>query len=217
MLKFGIGIAAVAALAALGMAGTTTLTGKASAEEPSAERARLQQALENDPALPSVAPQGYDVTVVVFADYQCQYCRKLHPELAQLMARDRKVRIVYRDWPIFGPMSQAAARAAMASQYQGKHAAFDDAIARGPVKLNADDLRRAADASGVNWARLQADLKSHGPAIDAALKRTDHFARLAGLSGTPGIIIGHYLLPGAVDLATLQSTVEAVRHNTPLS
>lgn len=57
-----------------------------------------------DPVAPKVARKGYDITIVEFADYNCPYRRRMHPVVAALMASDKKVRLVYRDWPIFGPV-----------------------------------------------------------------------------------------------------------------
>lgn len=175
------------------------------------EPLRLKRLLTEDATVPSAAPQGYDVTVVVFSDYQCPYCRKLHPALNQLLASDHKVRIVYRDWPIFGPSSVAGARAAMAARYQGKHAAFNDALMAGPVKFTDTDIRDAADRAGVDWQRLQSDLRQYGAEIDAGLARTDQLARRIGLSGTPALVIGDYLIPGAIDATSLRDAVSAVR------
>jgi len=175
------------------------------------ERARVKNALANDASVPSVSPQGYDVTIVVFSDYQCPYCRKLHRALRQVLATDRKVRVVYRDWPIFGAASLEAARAAMASRYQGKHAAFHDALMSGPVKLNHEDIRQAAARAGVDWPRLQADLARNGAAIDASLRKTGQLAEMIDLSGTPALVIGDNLIPGAVDAATLRDVVQKAR------
>src|SRR3546814_17356393 len=68
---------------------------------------------------------GYVVTVFQYFDYQCPYCRKLHPAINALLANDKKVRVVYRVWPIFGAPSVTAAKAVLASRYQGKYTAFD--------------------------------------------------------------------------------------------
>ncbi|MFC3216460.1 DsbA family protein [Novosphingobium panipatense] len=121
----------------------------------SAEGERIRHEIQNDPVAPTVAPQGYDVTIVVFSDYQCPYCRKVHPALEALLREDKKVKLVYRDWPIFGAPSTEAARAAIASQYQGKHAAFNDALMQSQGKLSSESIRAAADRAGVDWARLQ--------------------------------------------------------------
>jgi hypothetical protein len=127
--------------------------------------------MERDTVAPQIAPKDATVTMVVFSDYQCPYCHKLHPELRRLLADDHKIHFIYRDWPIFGDASIDAARLAIASQYQGRHEAFDDALSATTGKLDAAKIRAAAVKAGVNWARLQSDLVTHRQAIDQLLMR----------------------------------------------
>lgn len=103
------------------------------------------------------------------------------------------------------------ARAAIASQWQGKHAVFNDALHSASGKLDSAGIRTAADRAGVNWPRLQADLKTHKSEIDALLARTNRQATAIGLSGTPGLIIGNYLVPGALDLPAMRTAVAQAR------
>ena len=168
-------------------------------------------AILEDPVAPKVAPKSYDITIVEFADYNCPYCRRMHPVIAALIASDPKIRLVYRDWPIFGPVSVEAARAAIASRWQGKHEAFNDALYVGAGKLDSATIRAAANRAGVNWSRLQADLIKHKADIDGLLARTNEQAPAIGLQGTPAFIIGPYLLPGALDLPTLRKAVAEAR------
>jgi len=172
---------------------------------------RVRQAIRTDPVAPAVAPKGADVTIVLFSDYNCPYCRKVHPALQALLREDPKVRLLYRDWPIFGGASTEAARAAIAAEFQGRHAAFNEALMASQGKLDSAGVRAAADRAGVDWARLQKDLTARRQDIDAALGRSDRYARMLGLSGTPGLLIGPYLLPGAVGVAELRKVVAAVR------
>jgi len=178
---------------------------------PSAEGARIRHEIRNDPLAPTVAPTDYDVTIVLFSDYQCPYCRKLHPVLETLIREDSKVKLVYRDWPIFGAASSEAARAAIASTYQGKHAAFNDALMRSPDRLSSASIRAAADRAGIDWARLQADMTRHRTEIDEALARSRRYAAMMGLSGTPAMLVGNYLIPGAIDLGNLEQAVRLAR------
>lgn len=174
--------------------------------------ARVLTAMQNDLSVPALVRGPYDITIVVFSDYQCPYCRTLHSALKELIDADPKVRIVYRDWPIFGEASVEAARAAIASNFQGKHAAFDDALMTSPLKLTSEEIRAAADRAGVDWGRLQADLAAHSTEIDVAMEKTDGFARSLRLSGTPALLLNGYLVPGALDSTTLRRAVEQVRH-----
>lgn len=181
------------------------------AQASTAEAEAGRRAITEDPVAPKHAPQGYDVTIVSYADYQCPYCRQVHPVLEQLAEEDPKVRIVYRDWPIFGAASIEAAKLAIASQWQGKHAKFNDALMRIDGKLDSAKIRAAADQAGVDWTRLQADLKAHGSEIDGVIDRTDRQAVMMGLEGTPVLLIGPYLAPGAIDHSGLVKAVELAR------
>lgn len=172
---------------------------------------RVRQAIRTDPIAPAVAPKGADVTIVLFSDYNCPYCRKVHPALQALLREDPKVRLLYRDWPIFGGASSEAARVAIASEFQGRHAAFNDALMASQGKLDSAGIRAAANRAGVDWTRLQKDMAARRQDIDALLGRSDRYARMLGLTGTPGLLIGPYLLPGAVGVAELRKVVAAVR------
>lgn len=172
---------------------------------------RIRQAIMTDPIAPAVAPQDADVTIVLFSDYNCPYCRKVHPALQALLREDPKVRLLYRDWPIFGGASTEAARAAIAAEFQGRHTAFNEALMAAQGKLDSAAIRTAANRAGVDWTRLQKDLTARRQDIDALLGRSDRYARMLGLTGTPGLLIGPYLLPGAVGVAELRKVVAAVR------
>lgn len=177
------------------------------AEEPELTREMFLE----DAVAPRVQPAGFDTTIVMYTDYQCPYCRKAHVALKELLAQDRKVRILYRDWPIFGQASERAARLAIASKWQGRHAEFHDALMRTPGMLSDKTIRAAADKAGVDWARLQRDLKAHEPEIEALLQRSDVQAAALGLDGTPGFIIGNTFVPGGVDLAGFKALVKEAR------
>ena len=178
-------------------------------EDPSVEEAR--RAFLEDTVAPMVKPASYDVTIVEYTDYQCPFCRAAHDALLQLTAEDKKVRIIYRDWPIFGQPSQRAARLAIASQWQGKHAAFHDALLKSPRPLTEQSIKAAAKKAGLDWAKLEADLKSRGAEVEALLARNDEQAMQLGLNGTPGFIIGETLYAGGMDLAGLKEAVADAR------
>lgn len=170
-----------------------------------------RKAVVDDPVAPKRAGTAYDATVVEFFDYNCPYCRRMEPVLNALVAADPKVRIVYRDWPIFGPASREAARAAVASQWQGKHAAFHEALLTSPARLDSAGIKAAAAKAKMDWPRLQRDLKTRGAEIDALLARTNAIARAIGFNGTPALIVGSQVVAGAVDLPTLRRLVATAR------
>ena len=177
-----------------------------------------REAFTEDKVAPTVKPDKYDLTIVEYTDYQCPFCKKVHPELQKLAAADKKIRIIYRDWPIFGEQSVAAARVAIASNYQGKHAAVHDALMKTPRPLSDQSIRAAVTKAGADWTRLQADLKKNAAEIDALLERNNEQAESLGLQGTPAFIIGNYLSEGGLDYDGLKAAVHEARTkpNPPL-
>lgn len=168
-------------------------------------------AVRSDPAAPATSPAAHDISIIFFSDYRCGYCRRANVTLGELQKADPKVRIVYRDWPILSKESGRAAQLAIASKYQGRHDAFHAALMDGPADLSEEGLRASAAKAGVDWTRLEADLAAHKAEIDGLIERTQLQAPALGLQGTPGFLIGDYLVPGAVDLATMQKVIADAR------
>ena len=153
-------------------------------------------------------PQGR-VTIVEFFDARCGYCKQLHPTMEQLIQRERDVRVVMKDLPILGPNSVTAARALIAAQRQNQYGALYDALMRLREEPTEPVLRREADRLRLDWARLRRDMDD--PATTARIERNLELARALSIQGTPALIAGTTLIPGAVDLATLQRLTAAQR------
>ena len=161
---------------------------------------------------PARAIKGADVTVVYFFDYQCPACRRFHSDVRTVFAADPRLRIIYRDTPIFGPRSEAAARAAIAAKYQRKHDVLHHALMTQPLPLDEAAIRAAANRAGVDWPRLQRDLALHGKAIDAQIAQNQNLSEAAGISGTPAFLIGDTLSDGALDAKTLRAEIADARN-----
>ena len=213
MKQVQIFILLVAALLAAGApASAENQNGEAAAPKASmSDEDRLMDAFQNDTLAPTIAPEGHDVTIVMFTDYQCGYCKMMYRNLQTLMAEDRKVRLVYRDWPIFGGGSEQAARAAIASQFQGKYEAFNDALMRTSGSLGKAQIKEAAETAGVDWKQLQADLVENAAEISALLERNEMQATLLGFTGTPGLLVGTFPVGGAMDMENLENAVRETR------
>src|ERR1700744_2158193 len=96
-----------------------------------------------DPDIPVAGNPAGNISIVEYFDYQCPYCRKVEPELRQVVHDDGKVRLVWKDWPILGPMSTVAARMALASRYQNKFEQAHDAMIAINSKLTETKIRDA--------------------------------------------------------------------------
>lgn len=198
--------------AALAAAATSTVS--ATAPDKFSENASIEEQrryFTEDDLAPMVKPPNYDVTIVEYMDYQCPYCRATHAPLEQLLAKDHKVRVVFRDWPIFGDASVKAALAAIASKYQGKYLAFHDALMETPLPLNDAKIEAAAKKAGVDWSQLQKDKIRHSEEIEELFQRNDKQAQLMGLEGTPGFIIGNVQSFGGMTLKQLETSVANAR------
>lgn len=178
-------------------------------------RTPVVEAVLTDPGSPSVGPAAADVTIVIFTDYQCPICKATDPALERLIATDPHVRVIFKDWPIFGSASQAAARAALAAHRQGKYLAFHRALMAARTKLDDAQIRRIAIASGVDWARLTEDSASHAAEIGRQLDQQATQAWSLGLQGTPAYLVGPYLIEGGLDERHLAQAVARARAAGP--
>src|SRR5690606_19454054 len=118
----------------------------------------LRQALERDPTAPVLGnPQG-DITLTEFFDYNCAFCRKMVPTVQRLIGADPQLRVVFREWPVFGEGSDFAARAALASLDQGKYWQFHAALMALRGKVDEASTLRVAREVGLDEARLKRDM-----------------------------------------------------------
>jgi protein-disulfide isomerase len=162
-----------------------------------------------DPDSPVGGNPSGDVTLVEFFDYNCPYCRMMPPVMAEAEAADPQLRIVYKEFPILGPNSVFAAKAALAANQQGKYLAFHRALyqLRGPI--DEGKVFEAAATVGLDIDRMKTDMKD--PAVDGALEKTGKLAQALQITGTPGFVVGDQLTTGATDLSTLQALIGKAR------
>jgi protein-disulfide isomerase len=173
------------------------------------DQERLLRLLYDDPESPVLGnPQG-DVTVIEFFDYRCPYCRKAAPAVMALVAEDVGVRLVLKEWPILGPRSVEAARAALAAHLQGGYAAVHEALMAGTIDADAEAIIDFAVARGADAEAMRQAMDSDR--VTQMLATNDELAEAIGLSGTPAFIVGDIPAPGAVSLETLRALVARAR------
>ena len=167
------GVTRRAALGALGAgAALLGLDAKPALAVDADTEALLMEALVlRDPDIPVAGNPDGDVTLVEYFDYQCPYCRKIEPELRQVVQDDGKVRLIWKDWPILGPVSVVAARMALASKFQDKFVQAHDALIGVNSRLTEPGIREVLSGAGVDIDRLGRDLADNGKTIDAILAR----------------------------------------------
>jgi protein-disulfide isomerase len=153
-------------------------------------------------------PNG-DVTIVEFFDYNCPYCRKAGPIVSEATAADEGLRIVYKEWPILGPGSEFAARAALAAHLQGKYVPFHEALMTSPSRVDEASTLQIASTAGVDVERLKRDKESES--VKSELQRNFALAEKLHISGTPAFIIGEEIIRGFVELDALQQSIASAR------
>jgi protein-disulfide isomerase len=174
-----------------------------------ATRAAIAQAQLVVPADPVAGdPQG-DVTIVEFFDTRCPYCRRLEPVMDGFLAKDRNVRLVYKDLPILGPASVLGSKALLAAQRQDAYVKMRDAVMKLPPDTTLPQLESAARALGLDWARMAKDMED--PSVQAQIDANLKLAHELGIQGTPALVIGKDMVPGAVNLPELQKMVAEAR------
>jgi len=164
-----------------------------------------------DPDIPVAGNAGGDVTIVEYFDYQCPYCRKIEPDLRQVVQDDGKVRLVFKDWPILGPVSVVAARLALASKYQEKFVQAHDALIGVNARLTEPRIRELLAGAGIDVDRLDRDLAANANAIDAILARNGDQAVAFGFRGTPSFIVGKFRVPGILTVAQFGQVIADAR------
>ena len=181
---------------------------KREAEQKEHQKAALatrQQELLHDPASPVSGNLKGEITLVEFYDYRCGYCKKAASAVTELQKVDPRVRVVYKDFPILGEPSELAAKAALASQAQGKHQAFHEALLASHADMTKESILKIAGKVGLNTKRLEADMAN--PKWQTVIDKNRALARELGISGTPGFIVGNELVPGWLDLNGLKDLI----------
>jgi len=162
-------------------------------------------------------PKG-TVTVVEFFDYQCVHCKKMAPVIEQVVAGDKNLRVIYKEFPIFGEESEYASKAALAASMQGKYQALHDGLLKADKKLTNQEVMNIAKAAGINTYKLKTDMTSK--AVTDALAKNRELAEKLHLMGTPAFIVAATpdgqlksdsepaFVPGAITEQALQDLIK---------
>lgn len=146
-----------------------------------------------------------DVVLVEFFDYACGFCRAAHPDIARLLAEDKGLKVVWRELPVLGEDSVAAAQASLAAAKQGRFRAFHDRLfAAG--QPDAAAIAAARQAAGVTAAP--------SPEYQREIEQNYTLARAINASGTPTFVIGDRVIQGAVGYQALKDAIAEARKKT---
>jgi protein-disulfide isomerase len=161
--------------------------------------------LLSDADSPQAGKADASLAVVQFFDYNCGYCRRVSPVIDQLLRDNSQLRVIFKEFPILGPESEFAARAALAAQKQGKYMEFHRELMGLSSKATPTAVEETARKAGLNIDRLLADMKS--AEIQGVLDRNRQLGSTIGVQATPSFVIGNELVSGALDPARLRTLI----------
>ena len=198
-------------LAVLTVSAIASLPGRTYSQELQEISRAGEKAILKEPGLEKSGARNPDVSIVEYFDYNCPFCKRVVPTFKQLLAEDKQLAIIYKEWPVLGESSTYAARCALAAGWQDKYLIAHDALLAGPRLSRNDQIEAILQGAGVDLAELKSDLAAHAAEITALLARNDAEAHALDLDGTPGILVGRQLMPGGADVDFFRKLIAAVR------
>jgi protein-disulfide isomerase len=170
------------------------------------ELTKRQADLLHDPITQVLGNAASDCAIVEFFDNQCPYCQANEPEIQKLLKDDSKIKLVLKEYPILGPISLVASKAALASVKQGKYAQFHEALLGHKGHYDKAALvDEIAKSVGLNIEQLHKDMDS--PEIQAELDKNRELGTALDITGTPGFVIGDQIVSGASSVDELKKYV----------
>ena len=167
--------------------------------------------LFRDPATPVGGNPKGDVTIIELFDYRCGFCKRVFPDIIKILNEDRNIRYVFKEFPILGPGSVFAAKAALAVWLidEGKYHSFHSALMKTKGALPESRVLKIAADKGLDVKALK---KAMGDGrVDGMIEKNFSLAEALGINGTPAFIIGDQVIRGAIDLASLKELISKAR------
>jgi protein-disulfide isomerase len=170
-----------------------------------------REAVFYDPDAPVLGNPDGDVTVVEFFDYQCPYCKRIHPVLEKVVREDGKVRLVLKDWPVFGEASIFAAQAVLGAAQIGQYEKAMAALMNTSGRLTEESVELALTDAGLSMDDIADAVKSNNAKISGLLDRNYRQAEAFNFTGTPSFVIGRSVFAGVLDEQGLKQAIADAR------
>ena len=176
---------------------------EAARKEAGLARVRVEQ---GDPIMGN--PNG-TITIYEFSDYNCGYCKRFFETIQQALSDNLDLRLVVKEFPILNQSSIIAAKAGIAAQMQNKFDAYHIGMMNYRGQITNEVVMRIAQGSGLDVVKLQKDMES--PQTASIIQRNREAAAALSINGTPGLVVGDNIIPGAIELDELQELIENER------
>lgn len=172
-----------------------------------------RKALDHDGVSFAAGPSDAKLSVVEFFDYRCAYCKHMMPDVMRLISDKPNIRVVLKEFPVLGPESLEASRAALTvlRQAPDKYLAFHKALLSDRDALTHERIMEIAGKLGLDTTKLRADMND--PAVTAQIAANRALAERLHIEGTPSFVIGDTIVPGAVEYSNLVTLVDQATKN----
>ena len=147
-----------------------------------------------------------------YSDYNCGYCKRLFNTLQTLISEDDDLLVVVKEFPILAKSSVLAAKAALAAEEQGRFAEYHNALMTSVGGITQDSLQSIATMVGLDLSLYNEAISSNR--FDKILQRNMDAGQAIGIEGTPALLIGEQVIPGAIGLAEIKALIKAEREKS---
>lgn len=151
-------------------------------------------------------PRG-DVVIFSFFDYHCGYCRRVNPTLEKLLASDKSIKVVYKEYPIFGDYTFS--KAALAAHKQGRYKDFYEVLMSSDGNFSLENILDVAKRLKLDMNKFTKDMNS--PEIEALIKKNMALGQSLNISMTPTFIFGDSVIPGSLSLEQFRDAIAKER------
>lgn len=163
------------------------------------------------PGSPALGNPKGDITIAVFYDYHCGFCKRFYPVISRLIEEDKNLRVVFKEFPILSEDSVFASRAALAvyNIAPDKYFGYHSVLMKHNGNFGPENLAAFAQQAGIEVAAYEKALGD--PAINAELQDVKNLAEKLNVTGTPMIVLPGEMIPGAIDYDSLKMKIAHAR------
>ena len=158
---------------------------------------------------PKLLQKNADITIFEFFDYNCGYCKSVVKLLLDTINEDKKINLVFVEFPILSQDSYTASLAALAAKKQNLYSQFHISLMKVRGRINENQIFKTAKEVGLDINKLKLDMEN--PDIQLTLETNREVAKLLNLNGTPAFIIGDVIYPGAIKKNQLKEAIKLYR------
>jgi len=169
----------------------------------------IRELVFNDRNAAHHGPKDSKRVVVEFFDYNCGACKMMFKSIDQLVQKDKTVRVVFHEYPIFGPVSDANSKLGFAVNrlYEDKYYEFHTKLMTHEGRVDEKIVLGYAKDLGMDVEKLKADAATKE--VADLLVAARELGQKLNIQGTPTLVIGEELVPHGMSFEDLQARVNA--------